>query len=115
MEADPSDCFVAQRPDLVDPDLVAWFALRRARGGGVAVTAAGRWLDHGRPIPRYLSLTLDGLTAAGQLALGPAAATTGRRPVTVTDDGHARYAALCRRERLGNLDVRMLTGLSKDA
>ncbi|MGH3978758.1 MAG: hypothetical protein ACRDRZ_07125 [Pseudonocardiaceae bacterium] len=99
----------------MDTDLLAWFALRRARGGGVAVTPTGRYLDHGRSIPRYLSAILDELTAAGQLALAEATKAVDARRVTVTDAGQARYAALCRRKHLGNLDIRMLTGLSDDS
>lgn len=54
-----------------DPDLVEWLALRRVHRGGVA-RFAGRYLDHGCPMPGYLTDALDGLIRAGLLALGSA-------------------------------------------
>lgn len=78
------------------PELTAWIALRRARRGGVA-KMADCYLDHGRPVPSYLTGPLDELTGAGLLALADAdPALGGLRRIAVTDSGHAQYAALCR-------------------
>ena len=78
------------------PELAVWIALRRARRGGVA-KMADCYLDHGRPVPSYLTDPLDELTGAGLLTLAAGdPAIGGLRRVAVTDSGHARYVALCR-------------------
>lgn len=78
------------------PALAVWIALRRARRGGVA-KMADCYLDHGRPVPSYLTGPLDELTGTGLLALADAdPAIGGLRRIAVTDTGHAQYAALCR-------------------
>ena len=84
----------SDRSDL--PELTEWIALRRVHKGAVA-KVADCYLDHGRPMPSYLTGPLDDLTGAGLLALSDAdPATGGLRRIAVTDIGRAQYAALCR-------------------
>ncbi|MGH3929377.1 MAG: hypothetical protein ACRDTF_05305 [Pseudonocardiaceae bacterium] len=79
-----------------DPELLAWLALRRVRGGGVA-EVGGYYLDHGLPVPAYLADPFAELTEDGLVALA-AADPAGLRRATITPTGQARYTAL--RERL---------------
>ncbi|MGH4020293.1 MAG: hypothetical protein ACRDT0_13870 [Pseudonocardiaceae bacterium] len=72
----------------VSTDLLAWIALRRVHRGGV-LHLQGRYFDHERPVPGYLTDTLDALTRAGMLALVDTDSIAQR--VTVTDAGCARY------------------------
>lgn len=56
---------------------------------------AGHWLDSGRPVPGYVSDTLDRLTRVGLLTLGEEDPQyCGARRVTVTDAGSAQFVAL---------------------
>lgn len=78
------------------PELTEWIALRRVRRGGVAMVA-DCYLDHGRPMPSYLTGPLNDLAGAGLLAFSDAdPAIGGLRRIVVTDTGYAQYVALCR-------------------
>jgi hypothetical protein len=81
------------REDLgLGPELLAWWALRRAHRGGV-VKSGGQYVDHGHLRLSYLTRTLDELTEAGLLALAEED-PGGLRRVSLTGTGHAHYAQL---------------------
>ncbi len=77
-----------------DPRLYEWIALRRAHDGGVA-KVAGLYLDQGCPVPSYLTEVLDRLTWSGLVTVAEGDPVWSVRRLSLTDEGQARYAALC--------------------
>ncbi|MGH3710572.1 MAG: hypothetical protein ACRDRQ_21250 [Pseudonocardiaceae bacterium] len=76
----------------VRPQLLVLLALRRASGGGVA-TSGGHYLDHGRPMPSYLTGAFEELADTELLALAEED-PWGMRRVSLTPSGHARHVQL---------------------
>ncbi len=79
-----------------DSELLVWIALRRVHAGGVA-KVAGCWLDAGRPVPGYLTDTLDDLTGTGLVALAAGGPHGPLRRASLTGGGQVRYAAALQR------------------
>lgn len=76
------------------PERLVWIGLRRVHHGGI-VNTAGHWLDHGRPVPSYLTGILDELSRAGLLTLAdPTPVGDITRRAALTPAGHTRYAQL---------------------
>jgi hypothetical protein len=81
------------REDLgLSPELLAWWALRRAHRGGVT-KSGDQYVDHGHLKLSHLRRTLDELTQAGLLALAEED-PRGLRRVSLTATGHTHYAQL---------------------
>lgn len=90
-----------------DSELLVWISLRRVHAGGVA-KVAGWWLDAGRPVPGYLTDTLDDVTGAGLVALADDGPHGPLRRATLTDGGQVRYATSLQRHggHLERVDLR---------
>ena len=74
------------------PELLAYWALRRAYGGGVA-KSGDQYVDHGHLRLSYLTQTFDELTNAGLLTLADAD-PSGLQRVSLTKTGRAHYTQL---------------------
>jgi hypothetical protein len=85
-----------------ESDVPAWLALRRAQRGTVT-KVDGDYLDHGRPMPDYLTDALDNLTRTGFMILADPD-PGGVRRASITQAGLDRLAALT--DRLNDAPVR---------
>ena len=86
----------AVREDLgLSPELLAWWALRRAHRGGV-IKWGDQYVDHGRLRLSYLARTFEELTEAGLLTLADED-PWGLRRLSLTETGRAHYAQLTTR------------------
>ncbi|MCA1673670.1 MAG: hypothetical protein LC799_16205 [Actinobacteria bacterium] len=77
--------------------MIAWRALRRVHGGGVARVGSW-WLDRGRQVPDYVPAVLDEFVTAGLVALAdpdPVAEVSLR--AGLTEAGQTRYGELLAR------------------
>jgi hypothetical protein len=83
---------------LSGPDHVVWLALRRVNGGGVA-THKGSYYHRGHPIGLLLTEVLGALLDDGLLSQADPSAVDGLSRISLTEEGAARYAALCRQQR----------------
>lgn len=81
-----------------DPGLYEWIALRRVHEGGTA-KSAGAYLDHGRPIPGYLTTVFDWLILTGLVTVAEGDPLWELRRLSLTDFGQARYMTLREQRR----------------
>lgn len=84
----------------LDPELVAWMAMRRVAGGRVRRLPGGSYVDGGRPVPGYIAEALTAVTAAGLVAEHDDPQHCAR-VLTLTDSGATRYTQLAEQQRGG--------------
>ena len=82
-----------QGPSLTGADLYHWVALRRVSNGGITKLGE-RWLDHGAPVPGYLTAALTELSELALVTLvHPASGGASR--VVLTAAGTDRFEQFC--------------------
>jgi hypothetical protein len=81
-----------------------WVALRGVGEGDVA-KSAGVYLRHGCPVPSHLTEVFDRLTWTGLVTVTEGDPIWSVRQLSLTDAGHARYAALCEQRQRAQLEA----------
>ncbi|MCA1676689.1 MAG: hypothetical protein LC799_32470 [Actinobacteria bacterium] len=79
---------------MLSRELLEWLAVRRVSEAEV-VKSAGVYFDHGRPVPHHMTGVFDRLCWTGLVTVAAGDPIWSMRPLSLTDAGQARYAALC--------------------